>query len=117
MKRWCRGKWKLSEADRRELHTKWQEVRATNNVADALAFKTALEMALSAGCAEPVGDVTWNFIELRVAGLIYSCEENCGFDVNNLICAFPLDGVEREVVCPECRQQTHTFSVYYELED
>jgi hypothetical protein len=114
-KRTCRGLWRIPEADRAVLHKQWHTVRSTNNIDDGLNFKLALEMSLGVSKHEPVGDVTWDFVERRVAELVFSCNENCGFDVNDLICAHPFDGVEREVPCPKCGQIA-LFSTFYELE-
>jgi hypothetical protein len=112
----CRGPWLLSLADQQVLREKWQAIVATNNVRNAAVFVLALEKTLSVptAMASTASNDSWAQLSRRSAELIFACKENCGYDVNDLICQHPFDGVEREAACPKCGQ-THTFSTFYEV--
>lgn len=40
----------------------------------------------------------------------------CGYDVNDIVCAQPFDGVPRQVTCPGCGQVINFTPPLYDLE-
>lgn len=96
----CKGARVLSEADRTVLFDRYKSVEASRNWKAALTYKRALEKSLNSS-DEVVTESDWDGLYRRIA-FLFDTRVGCGFDVNDLILSFPLDGAERAEPCPQC---------------
>lgn len=115
--RTCRGVPKLSDKDRQGYHAIWQRHRAANDVELVLLATRAAETA--SGIWHPSiendTDRSWDALEARASTAIFAFTQDCGADVNDVVCAGPFDGKEHERVCPKCGATDVYQAPFFEL--
>lgn len=115
--RTCRGVPKLSAEKRSALHAAFYLARQSNDVLVTLRVVRNAEAA--AEIWQPLLgndlDRDWMSLAHRASTAIFAFSENCGADVNDVICAQPFDGKEHERVCPKCGATDTYQAPFFEL--
>lgn len=78
-----------------------------------MTFKQSLEKATNTGSV-PVEENDWESLFRHVSELMFGHAQNCGYDVNDLILSYPLDGEEKKANCLKCGSPISWIPAIYE---
>jgi rubredoxin len=102
--RTCRGHARLTADVRQDLHVRWNAALEASDL--PTLFSVTREAEQKAKMWQPPDDsidkVDIHILSQRAANSIFSFTEDCGADVNDVICSVEFDGKEHERVCPKC---------------
>lgn len=96
----CRGRFRLTDAEIHEVETKWDDCVQRGSFRDASLLVEATALRLGYRFAST--PMPFGALQQILARMVYSLQDNCGYDVNNLILSNPLDGKDYFVTCPNC---------------
>ena len=101
VRRTCRAHPLLSYAQRRKYILRWQALERAGEFSLGLVLKRELEEKFKQS-SPPIAEQDWEGLLRRVASLVSTHTEDCGYDFNDTIVAGPWDGKLHDYQCPRC---------------